>query len=343
MATTTELIHSEALGKIAAVPLVATVLAFIISVINAHPILERTYKFGDAVVAKTIQTAQPVINLVTPQLKYIDNTAANVIGYVERKFPYPFQIKPAEIAQYVESQKQYGVNVYEGYKSTVEKTYDNHVVVPTRELLKQVGAKYDKLQSDSVPLQKANATIASIYEQLNGTVQEINKRAQSEVTEQKKKIEPLTNRLFSDLDNLHKFALSLPTEGQKRIEPIIVTFNDTYKELYKEALQSNGPINERVGNLVNYLREKTIPALKNVVFTQIDDAQKGVKSVAQSVVDNANAATEAVTNKASEATKAATDKASEVTGAVTGKANEIYEATTTKAGEAIDAVTPKSK
>ena len=199
MPTTQQLVHSEALGKIASVPLVSGAIAYASTAISYFPIIERAYNFGDSVLAKALESIQPVTNAFAPQLKYIDSVAAGIIGYVENKFPYPFHVMPDDIAQYVEAKKDYGVGVFEGYKSTVEKTYDDRVVVPTKELFKHVGDKYDQIQSENVYLQKASATIASIYEQLNLTLQELNKKAHGEVSDNEKKVQTIAGRFFTEV------------------------------------------------------------------------------------------------------------------------------------------------
>lgn len=285
MATIKYLEQSETFNKIVNVPLVAGSVSFISRVISAHPLLERTYNLADAVAAKLFGIAEPVTNFFAPQFKYVDGVATYVFNFAEKKFPYPFTLKPEDISSFVKSKKEYGFNVIEGYKSSVEKTYDDRVVAPAKELFKQVGSKYDQVQSENVFLQNASASITSIYEQLANTLQSLSKKSQPEIAEGEKKVETIVGNLFAELDNLQRFAQSLPVESQKRFQPILSTFNDAYKELYKETLQSNAPLNVRVGNLIKFVREHTVPALKNALFAPLEETQQRAQDLAKPTVE----------------------------------------------------------
>ena len=76
------------------------------------------------------------------------------------------------------------------------------------------------------------------------------------------------------LERVRGFALSLPAESRKRITPVLDTFTETYERLNKEARDSSVPATQRFRNVLQFVREQSLPALQKV-SQQAHDVSSG--------------------------------------------------------------------
>ena len=91
-------IDSAALKKITQVPLISGTLSYGNSLVQAHPLLQHVVALNQSLLGLALYLASPVTSRLEPQLRYIDGCGANVINFLEQKFPYPFHVKPNELA-----------------------------------------------------------------------------------------------------------------------------------------------------------------------------------------------------------------------------------------------------
>lgn len=237
-------VPSATLEKVIHVPLIADGLSYVHSVIEAHPLLKRTYSLGESVVPKVIDLVKPVASLFATPLKIVDGMALKVLNFAEAKFPYPFHVTGRELASQVQKPVDQTRDVVQGYTDAAHKAYDERIVAPARSIYEQMGDRIEGLQNqDNVYLQKAATTVVSTYKQLLQLAQDWGKKAEHDTAEGEQKAEGVLKRLNTEvcamrgiycgtdawhqLENLHKFATSLPAESQKRLEPLLNTLQDT--------------------------------------------------------------------------------------------------------------------
>jgi hypothetical protein len=60
--------------------------------------------------------------------------------------------------------------------------------------------------------------------------------------------------------------LSLPAESRKRIHPVLDTFTESYERLNKEARDTSVPASQRFLNVLQFVREQSIPALQKAII-----------------------------------------------------------------------------
>lgn len=85
--------------------------------------------------------------------------------------------------------------------------------------------------------------------------------------------------------------------------------------------------------MTSYIREKTIPAIKNAIFSQVEGAQKRAEEIVKPTVEQIGDNSETASNKASDASSTVAAKANDAANSVTTKANEAANAVVAQAHE----------
>ncbi|EPQ26413.1 uncharacterized protein PFL1_06061 [Pseudozyma flocculosa PF-1] len=266
--------HSEALQRIAAVPLVSDSLSFAQSAINAHPLLAHTYQFGQGAFNSSLKAASPITSRLHPQLAYVDSLAVKSLDFAESRWSYPFHANANELIEAAKTPADQARNLVQAYAAAIQQAYGERVYTPAKAAYdahvvpayEGAHTKFDEIKSQNAYLQRATDVVRDLQANLAKTVESISSRGKQEGDQATQKAQGISNALFAELDRVRAFASNLPDEGRKRVGPVLETFTETYERLSKEARNPDVPATTRFVNVLKFVREQSLPALQKAIL-----------------------------------------------------------------------------
>ncbi|KAN0061904.1 hypothetical protein ACQY0O_005899 [Thecaphora frezii] len=266
--------HSEALKRIAAVPLISDSLSFAQSTISAHPLLAHTYQFGENAFNSSLKAASPITSRIHPQLAYVDSLAVKSLDFAESKWSYPFHANTNELIEAAKVPADQARNFVHAYAAAILKAYEDRVYTPAKNAYDahvvpaydSAQHRFDEIKSQNAYLQRATEVVKELQTNLAKAVESISSRGKQEGDEATQKAQGISNALFAELDKVRSFASNLPEEGRKRVGPILETFSETYERLSKEARNPDVPATTRFVNVLKFVREQSLPALQKAII-----------------------------------------------------------------------------
>lgn len=82
---------SQALNRIANVPVVAGSLSYAHSTLTSYQLGAQGYQLGESVFNSGVKAASPITTRLQPQLAFVDAWALKGLDFAESKWAYPFQ------------------------------------------------------------------------------------------------------------------------------------------------------------------------------------------------------------------------------------------------------------
>lgn len=287
--------HSQALKKIASVPLVSDSLNFAQSTIKSHPILATTYGYGENIFNHSLKAAEPITNRIHPQLAYVDSLAVKSLDFAESKWSYPFHANTQELIDTAKLPADHARGLIQAYASALQKAYGERLYTPAKSAYEShivpaydtAQTKFDEIKSQNAYLQRATDIVKDLQANLAKTVDNISSRSKKEGEQATEKAQGLSNAIFAELDRVGHFAQNLPAESRKRLGPVIETFTETYEQLSKEARNPQVPASTRFVNVIKFVREQSLPALQKAIINPPSQTQQKAEEKVEAVVNGA--------------------------------------------------------
>lgn len=262
--------YGQAFDRITSVPLVAQSLSAAHSTLESYPLLAQPYHLGGNVVSQSLKAAEPVATRFQPQLELLDAFAIKGLDFAESKWSYPFRATPDKLIKDARLPADQAVAFVQAYIQAAHKTYDERVFAPAKSLYNSrvapaydsANAHFQELKSQNAYLQRATEVVGNLQSNLAKSIETISSRSKAEGEAAAERAQGLSNALFTELERLRTFATGLPSESRKRVTPILETFNGTYETLVKEARNNTVPPTQRFKNVLQFVREQTLPALQ---------------------------------------------------------------------------------
>ncbi|CAO1624608.1 unnamed protein product [Parajaminaea phylloscopi] len=272
-------IHSNAINKIASVPLVHVPLAFAYSTIEAHPIFARPYHLGEDIVNQSLKIAEPITARFGGQLSYIDLQAVKALEFAESKWSWPFKATPQEVASLPRS-------VLNAYVDALQKAWDARVAPQVN----HASAKFDEIKAQNPLVQRAADAVQQLQANLNQTINSL-KSKNIDGEKASAQAQGVVSAFLSELEKVRAFASALPVDARKRFEPIVDSVNSTYAHLNKEVRDGSGPLVPRLQKVLTYVQEEAIPGLRKAILQPDQAHANGVNgsSAASSSTSGAKA------------------------------------------------------
>lgn len=282
--------HSQALKKIASVPLVSDSLSFAQSTIKSHPILATTYGYGETLVNSSLKAAEPITNRLHPQLAYVDSLAVKSLDFAESKWSYPFHANTQELINTAKVPADHALGFVQAYAAAIQKAYGERVYTPAKSAYEShivpaydtAHTKFDEIKSQNAYLQRATDIVKELQANLAKTLESISSRSKQEGDQATEKAQSLSNAIFAELERVRHFASTLPAESRKRVGPIMETFTETYERLSKEARNPEVPASTRFLNVIKFVREQSLPALQKAIINPPSTTQQKTEQVVKS-------------------------------------------------------------
>ena len=111
------------LTRVASIPLVASSLDQIHSALLSNVLTRSPYHAAQVITQTAYNFSQPLQIRLAPLLIRADGYANKGLDVIEEKYPYPFKVKPEEVAEYVREQRDSVV-------STANERFDKNVKTP---------------------------------------------------------------------------------------------------------------------------------------------------------------------------------------------------------------------
>ncbi|PWY98708.1 hypothetical protein BCV70DRAFT_201502 [Testicularia cyperi] len=267
--------QSEALKKIAAVPLVSDSLNFAQSTIKAHPLLATTYGYGENLFNSSLKVAEPITHRLSPQLAYVDSLAVKSLDFAESKWSYPFHANTQELFDAAKLPADQARSFFQAYAGAIQKAYGERVYSPAKQAYEShvvpaygtAQTKFDEIKSQNAYLQRATDIVKDLQANLAKTLETISARGKTEGDQATQKAQGISNAIFAELERVRHFASTLPAESRKRVGPVMDTFTETYEQLSKEARNPEVPASTRFLNVIKFVREQSLPALQKAIVS----------------------------------------------------------------------------
>lgn len=264
--------YGQAYRKITNVPLVSETLKTAHSTLESHPLLAQPYHFGGNVVSSSLKVAEPVTNRLQPQLAFLDTYAVKGLDFAESKWAYPFRASPNDVYKDARQPADQALSFFAAYAHAAQKAYEQKVFGPAKSIYDtrvapaydSANAQFQELKNQNAYLQRATEIVSNLQTNLAKTVESIGGRGKAEGEAAVQKAQGISNAIFAELERVRGFALSLPAESSKRIHPVLETFTETYERLNKEARDTSVPPAQRFRNVLQFVREQSLPALQKV-------------------------------------------------------------------------------
>lgn len=284
--------HSEALKKIASVPLVSDSLSFAQSTIKSHSLLATTYGYGENLINSSLKAAEPITNRIHPQLAYVDSLAVKSLNFAESKWSYPFQANTQELIDVAKLPADHARSFVQAYAAAVQKAYGERLYTPAKSAYDShivpaydtASSKFDEIKNQNAVLQRATDIVKELQANLAKTLETISSRSKQEGEQATEKAQGLSNAIFAELDRVRSFAHSLPAESRKRVGPVIETFTETYERLSKEARNPELPASTRFLNVIKFVREQSLPALQKAIISPPSETTQKVEAKVDAAV-----------------------------------------------------------
>ncbi|SPO28885.1 uncharacterized protein UTRI_05073_B [Ustilago trichophora] len=285
--------HSEALKKIAAVPLVSDSLTFAQSTIKSYPILATTYGYGENLFNSSLKAAEPITNRIHPQLAYVDSLAVKSLDFAESKWSYPFHANTQELIDAAKLPADHAKGFFQAYANALQKAYGERLYTPAKSAYEShivpaydtAHTKFDEIKSQNAYLQRATDIVKDLQANLAKTLETISSRSKQEGDQATEKAQGLSNAIFAELERVRHFAHNLPAESRKRVGPVIETFTETYERLSKEARNPEVPASTRFLNVIKFVREQSLPALQKAIINPPSQTTQKAEAVVDSAVN----------------------------------------------------------
>lgn len=285
--------HSEALKKIAAVPLVSDSLTFAQSTIKSHPILATTYGYGENLFNSSLKAAEPITNRIHPQLAYVDSLAVKSLDFAESKWSYPFHANTQELIDAAKLPADHAKGFFNAYAAALQKAYGERLYTPAKSAYEShivpaydtAHTKFDEIKSQNAYLQRATDIVKDLQANLAKTLETISSRSKQEGDQATEKAQGISNAIFAELERVRHFAQALPAESRKRVGPVMETFTETYERLSKEARNPEVPASTRFLNVIKFVREQSLPALQKAIINPPSQTAQKAEAVVDSAVN----------------------------------------------------------
>ncbi|GAC98150.1 lipid droplet-associated perilipin protein [Pseudozyma hubeiensis SY62] len=286
--------HSEALKKIASVPLVSDSLSFAHSTIQSHSLLATTYGYGENIFNSSLKAAEPITNRLHPQLAYVDSLAFKSLNFAESKWSYPFHANTKELIDVAKLPADHARDFVQTYAAAIQKAYGERVYTPAKSAYEShvvpvydtASTKFDEIKSQNAYLQRATDIVKDLQANLAKTLETISSRSKQEGDQATEKAQGLSNAIFAELERVRSFAQSLPAESRKRVGPVIETFTETYERLAKEARNPEVPASTRFLNVIKFVREQSLPALQKAIINPPSETTQKAEAKVGATVGN---------------------------------------------------------
>lgn len=279
--------NSQALKKIASVPLVSDSLTFAQSTIQSHRLLATTYGYGENLFNSSLKAAEPITNRIHPQLAYVDSLAVKSLDFAESKWAYPFHANTQELIDVAKLPADTAKGFFQAYAAALQKAYGERVYTPAKSAydahivpaVDSAHTKFDEIKSQNAYLQRATDIVKELQTNLAKTLETISSRSKQEGEQATEKAQGLSNAIFAELERVRHFAQNLPAESRKRVGPVIETFTETYERLSKEARNPEVPASTRFLNVIKFVREQSLPALQKAIINPPSATEQKVGEV----------------------------------------------------------------
>lgn len=259
-------IHSNAISKIANVPLVNAPLSFAFNTIESHSIFARPYHFGEDIINQSLKAAEPITSRFNGQLSYIDLQAVKALEFAESKWSWPFKATPQEVANLPRS-------VINAYVDALQKAWDARVAPQVN----HASAKFEEIKASNPLVQRAADAVQQLQSNLTQTINSL-KANGVDADKASAQAHGVVSAFLSELEKVRSFAGTLPAESRKRFEPIIESVNTTYHHLNKEVREGSGPLVPRLQKVLTYVQEEAIPGLRKAILQPNDTATGAPKT-----------------------------------------------------------------
>ncbi|OAX35921.1 hypothetical protein K503DRAFT_773002 [Rhizopogon vinicolor AM-OR11-026] len=123
------------LNRVASIPLIASSLDQINSILEKSSLTRSPYHAAQAITHTAYNYSQPIQIRLAPLIVRADDFANKGLDVVESRFPYPFKVKPEEVASYVWEK---GENLV----SSANKTFDKTVKSPACGVAEGIDKKF---------------------------------------------------------------------------------------------------------------------------------------------------------------------------------------------------------
>ncbi|KAJ1019074.1 hypothetical protein NDA18_006224 [Ustilago nuda] len=288
--------HSQALKKIASVPLVSDSLSFAQSTIKSLPILATTYGYGENLFSHSLKAAEPITNRIHPQLAYVDSLAVKSLDFAESKWSYPFHANTRQLIDAAKLPADHARAFIQPYASAIQKAYGEHLYTPAKSAYQShiipaydtAHTKFDEIKSQNAYLERATNIVKVLQAKLAKTVENISSRSNKEGDQATEKAQGLSNAIFAELERIRHFAHNLPAESRKRVGPVIESFTETYEQLSKQARNPEVPASTRFLNVIKFVREQSLPALQKAIINPPSQTQQKAENAVNSPLNGAN-------------------------------------------------------
>ena len=287
--------QSEALKKIASVPVVSDSLNFAHSTIKSYPLLATTYGYGENLVNSSLKAAEPITTRIHPQLAYVDSLAVKSLDFAESKWSYPFHANTQELIDAAKLPADHARDFVSTYAAAIQKAYGDRVYTPAKSaydshvvpVVDVASTKFDEIKSQNAYLQRATDIVGNLQSNLAKTIENLSSRSKQEGDQATEKAQGLSNAIFAELERVRAFAQNLPAESRKRVGPVMETFTETYERLAKEARNPEVPASTRFLNVIKFVREQSLPALQKAIVNPPSATQQKAENAVDSAVDSA--------------------------------------------------------
>ena len=111
------------LSRVASIPIIASSLDQIHSTLSSNVLTRSPYQAAQALTQTAYNISQPLQTRLAPLIVSADGYANKGLDIIEQKYPYPFNVKPEEVASYVRQSRDSVV-------SSANERFDKNVKSP---------------------------------------------------------------------------------------------------------------------------------------------------------------------------------------------------------------------
>lgn len=111
------------LTRVASIPIIASSLGQIHSTLSSNLLTRSPYHAAQVITQTAYNFSQPIQIRLAPLIVSADGYANKGLDVIQQKYPYPFEVKPEEVASYVRERRDSVV-------STANERFDKNVRSP---------------------------------------------------------------------------------------------------------------------------------------------------------------------------------------------------------------------
>ncbi|KXN84053.1 hypothetical protein AN958_00503 [Leucoagaricus sp. SymC.cos] len=310
--TTTETTQSPPaftfLTRVASIPLVSSSLGAVDQTLSSSPYTRSLYPVAKELSSTAYKYTEPFTIRLAPLISRADSYANKAVDVVESRYPYPFKAKPEEVTEYVRERRQSAAE-------SINQSIDEKVKSPALHVASEIDHRFapivnyfevavNRITNPNEPgpsspdttyqYQRALALTRTLYGYSNDQLRElqthsallqratetaysISSHASSSLASAQNRVNLLSDKMLSELQNLQASTASLSTSFQNtatstvqahipsHVQEAFANFSHDLStaasELSSTITARDILLQEKAGKVASEVRERIVPLL----------------------------------------------------------------------------------